>query len=115
MAVEADNTITQVRVDIGELKGILNTVVISHAGLIKDLQSGQDKLRVDLTAVKDNANDAIQKVAQVANTNTANIITLTSDVKDVENKQNSSGTRVLAVIAGIVGAAGLLWNVIGGK
>jgi phosphotransferase system IIA component len=111
----AENNITQVRIDIGELKGILNTVVTTHAEQIRDVKVGQVQLRSDLTAVKDNAVAAIAAVATTASTNSENIKDMRDDIKKVEEKQNATFGKTLMILSPILAAAALLWNIIGGK
>ena len=114
MAESADqNTLTQVRVDISEIKGIMNTIVLSHGEQIRGLNDGQKQLRVDLTAVKDNATKEITAVSVVANAAAENIKDIREDVKSVNEKQNATFGKVLQVVSPIIAAGALIWAVLG--
>lgn len=112
---EGTNDITQVRVDIGEIKGIMNTIVLSHGEQIRGLTDGQKQLRTDLTAVKDNATLAINNVSTVANAASENIKDIREDVKSINDKQNATFGKVLQALSPIIATFALIWAVLGGK
>ena len=135
--VSNSTVLVAIQIQIGEIKGILNTLVTEHARRIGDNETDIRKLRTDLDAVKNEAkkdldvavgkfNDKFSEGSEKGNkllhtlntditTNKNNIAELRSDVVEVKEKQNSSMNRVLAVLASIVAGASLIWNVFGDK
>lgn len=134
----ANNTVlVSMQIQLGEIKGILNTIVTEHARRIGDSENNLRQVRFDLDAVKTEAKkdvgDLATRLTNMATkasedgnkilldlnrditTNKSNISELKGDMTEVKEKQNSSTNRVLAVLAGIVGVASLLWNMIGDK
>lgn len=111
----AENNITQVRIDIGELKGILNTTVVSQGEKINDLSSKQELQRRDMDSVKDILTEKINAVGTIANTNTESIKNIREDVKQVQEKQNATFGKVVQVLSPIFAAFALVWAVLGGK
>lgn len=115
MGTEIDNNYVQIRVDIGELKGILTTVITEHGRRITDQEQIATKLRTDLTAVKDEGNRELSITNTRVTQNTSGIEELKSDMKEVKDKINGSWQKIWTVLAFCVGGAGLIWNILGGK
>lgn len=111
----AENNITQVRIDIGELKGILNTTVVSQGEKINDLGHKHETLRRDVDSVKDILVEKINAVGTVANTNTESIKNIREDVKQVQDKQNGTVGKVTLVLSPIIATFALIWAILGGK
>lgn len=111
----AENNITQVRIDIGELKGILNTTVVSQGEKISDLGHKHETLRRDVDSVKDVLVEKINAVGTIANTNTESIKNIREDVKQVQEKQNATFGKVIQVLSPIFAAFALIWAILGGK
>ncbi|ALY09292.1 membrane protein [Arthrobacter phage Nellie] len=114
VSTESDNY-TQIRVDIGELKGILTTVITEHGRRITDIEQNAVRLRTDLTAVKDEITKEVTSVSTRVTTNSGDISNIREDVKNLFDRAGQSFPRTTAVIALIVAAGGFLWNVFGGK
>lgn len=108
----AENNITQVRIDIGELKGILNTTVVAQGEQIRDLSGKQEMQRRDMDSVKDILIEKIGAVATIANTNTESIRNIRDDMKQVQEKQNATFGKVIQVLSPILAALGFLWGVL---
>jgi hypothetical protein len=109
------NSVTQLRIDIGELKGILNTTVVTQGSQIADLANKQEIQRRDLTSVASNLTEKINTVSNAGSTNTENIKNLREDLKKVEEKQNSSFGKIFMALAAVLSFLSLIWNVVGGK
>lgn len=130
-------TLVAVQVQLGEIKGILTTVVNEHSRRIAESEAFGRQLRIDLTAVNDNAikrtadlkaevntmaetgrkegNLILQELNTKVTTNTNHIHELREDQKEIKEKQNATFGRVMLVLSPIIAAAALLWNVVGGK
>lgn len=113
--MEDNNNLTQLRVDVGEIKGILVTVVAAHAERISKVESENRQLRVDLTAVRNNADASIAALALLVEANKNKIAEVAVDTQEVKDKQNSTAQRTTMVLSPVIAAGALAWNVIGGK
>lgn len=130
-------TLVAVQIQLSEIKGILSTVVGEHSRRITDTESANRQLRIDLTAVKDEGQQALtmainavnqrfndnaekgnavlREVDGKINTNTNNIIDLKADVQEVKDKQNATLGKTVMILSPIIATAALAWNMIGGK
>jgi hypothetical protein len=104
---------TQVRVDIGELKGILNTTVVTHSDKIRDLEQTQEIQRRDMNSVKDTLIEKINVVGTVASTNTNEISNLRDDMRQVQEKQNATFGKVMQVFGPIIAGLALVLSIYG--
>lgn len=133
---EEQNTATLVAVQIalGEIKGILQTIVTEHARRITDNEETVRKLRIDLNAVKDEAArsvadlaDKIQKkwdegtregskaFAEITGTlssHTTTINDLKEDVHSVQDKQHNGLSRAAIVVSPVVSVGALIWSIL---
>ena len=122
-----------VQVQLGEIKGILQTVVTEHARRLGTLDDATKQLRVDLTSVKEEAQRAIaaldlkyqqkwddasrqgierlERMNKEATTAEGRIKENTDDIKEIKDKQNNSWTRTALVLSPIIAVAALLWNI----
>lgn len=134
--VDDDSIVNYIRINeqLGEIKGILNTIVNEHARRLTDLDSETKQLRVDLTAVKEEAGKAITTLsdkiqlkwdAAVAQGNiqlndiTSKIATMQSgiadnrqDIKDIVDKNHGTLGKVTVVISTCVAVLALVWQII---
>ena len=123
----------RVNEQLGEIKGILNTIVAEHARRLTDLDSETKQLRVDLTAVKDEAAKAIVSLSDRIQTKwdeassrgnlelnriTADMATMNSsitenrqDIKDLNDKNHNSLSRVTVVVSTVVAVLALVWQI----
>ena len=108
----AENNITQVRIDIGELKGILNTTVVTHSDKIRGLEQTQEKQRSDMNAVKDVLIEKINVVSTIAETNKNEIGNIRDDVKGIQEKQNGSFGKIAIATSIVLSLIGLFWNIL---
>jgi len=128
MTDSATNTgqITTLISAVAEIKGILNTRVVTQAEDIRDLKQNHGTLRYDLDRVKENAAkdttdakaemvDRINVVAAIGAANTNAIVDIRSDVTKVEDKQNATFGKVVQVLSPIVAVLALIWAVLGGN
>lgn len=123
----------RVNEQLGEIKGILNTIVAEHARRLTDLDSETKQLRVDLTAVKDEAAKAIvslsdriqtkwddatsrgnielNKITSEMATMNSSIIENRQDIKDLNEKNHSSLSRFTVVVSTVVAVLALVWQI----
>lgn len=131
----SNNVLIQMQIQLGEIKGILNTIVTEHARRLTDQESNTRQLRTDLDAVKSEAKkdviDLANKIADTINvakeagnknlstitegitTNRNNIAELRSDITEVKEKANGAWGRVVGILALAISAASVLWQAIG--
>lgn len=129
------NILVALQVQLGEIKGILNTIVTEHARRISDLDAGTRQLRLDLDTVKTDAkkevealNDKLMNMAikgqedgakhltmlnEAIITNRNNIAEVKEDVKELKTKGEASWGKVLGVLALVVAAASAIWQILG--
>jgi len=112
VSTESDNY-TQIRVDIGELKGILTTVITEHGRRITDTEQKVSQLRTDLTAVKEEVTKEVTAVSTRVTTNTGDISNIREDIKTLFDRASQNFPRATAVSALIIALGGFLWNVFG--
>lgn len=93
--------LTQLRVDVGRIEGILTTKVVVQGEEIQKLSNGHNAL-----------NEKINTVNTKAETNTTQINNLQGIVNSIQEKQNGSGGKVALVVSLILSFFGLLWQVI---
>jgi 2-polyprenyl-3-methyl-5-hydroxy-6-metoxy-1,4-benzoquinol methylase len=93
--------LTQLRVDVGRIEGILTTRVVVQGEEIQKLSSGHDAL-----------NEKINTVNTKAETNTTQINNLQGIVNGIQEKQNGSAGKVALVVSLILSFFGLLWQIV---
>ena len=108
-----NDTITGVRIDIARLEGMLTAFLTDGVRRIENGEKVSEKLRTDLTAVKDNCHSEVNAVSTRVTTNTENIKSIVEDIKDIREKQNASFGRVLLILSPIISGVALLWNMLG--
>lgn len=130
-----NRVLVQMQIQLGEIKGILNTIVTEHARRLTDQESSTRQLRNDLDAVKSEAKkdviDLANKIADTINvakeagnknlslvtegitTNRNHIAEIRSDVAEVKEKANGAWGRVVGILALAISAASVLWQAIG--
>ena len=108
-----NDTITGVRIDIARLEGMLTSFLTDGVRRIENGEKVSEKIRTDLTAVKEGCHSDLAVVASKVTINTENIKELREDIKDIREKQNASFGRILLIMSPIISAAALLWNMIG--
>lgn len=99
------NTYTQIRVDIGELKGILTTVVTEHGRRIQDAETEQKQFRTDLTNVKEKAAENVTEVSTRVTSNTEHIRDIRGDVQTINDKMNGSVNRAIQILSPLIATA----------
>lgn len=131
----SNSLLMSMQIQLGEIKGILNTIVTEHARRLSDQESNARQLRNDLDAVKSEAkkdvvdlsnkiNDIISNAKEAGNKNlatvTENIVTnknhiseIRTDVQEIRDKANGSWQRVTGILALIVAAGSVFWQVLG--
>lgn len=131
------STLVAVQIQLGEIKGILQTVVSEHARRLSDLDTSNKQMRIDLTAVKDEGerrvgalNDRIQlkwdqavsdgsskysDVMSVLAEHKSELFNVKQDVKILEDKQHNAWTRVAMVVSPIVAVGSFIYTIIVNK
>lgn len=112
VSTDSDNY-TQIRVDIGELKGILTTVITEHGRRITDTEQKVNQLRTDLTAVKEEVTKEVTSVSTRVTTNSGDISNIREDIKTLFDRASQNFPKTTALIAVVIAAGSLLWNVFG--
>lgn len=129
------NILVALQVQLGEIKGILNTIVSEHARRISDLDAGTRQLRFDLDAVKTEAkkdtealNEKLMQMAIKAGeegakhlthlnegitTNRNNLSELRDDVTELKTHNNATWGKVLGVLGTITAGVALIWQALG--
>lgn len=129
------NILVALQVQLGEIKGILNTIVTEHARRISDLDAGTRQLRLDLDAVKgeakkavDGLNDKLMDMAikgqedgakhlSVINegitTNRNNISQVKEDVTELKGRSDASWGKIVGLLALLASGASVLWQALG--
>lgn len=135
MTPDDSHVLVQMQIQLGEIKGILNTIVTEHARRLADQESNSRQMRMDLDAVKNEANKGIEtlndKLMQMAikgqedgarhlatinegiTTNRNNIAEVKGDVAELKSHNNASWGKVISVVAILVSGAALVWQVLG--
>jgi hypothetical protein len=130
-------TLVAMQVQQGRIESTLNIVVTQHERRIEENSRETRQLRVDLEAVKDNADKKLNVVSEKFNkafeegrekgntvlreldnritTNANNISETREDVKNIWERLNGSTGKAVLIISPLIAAAALLWNVIGSK
>jgi hypothetical protein len=108
-----DNTITGIKVDLARLEGMLAAFLTDGVRRIESGERATEKLRSDLTAVKEECHKDLAAVATLVTVNVENIKELRTDIKDIRDKQNASFGRILLIVSPIISGAALLWNMLG--
>ena len=109
------NTLSQLRVDVGELKGIMNTMVLSHGEQLRSHSQALTQLRTDLTAVKNEANRDLNEVSKVAEATKNNLAAVKEDVGEIKTRQNGAATKVFQVVSPLAAVGALIWSFIVGS
>lgn len=126
-------TLVAMQVQQGRIESTLNIVVTQHERRIEENSRETRQLRVDLDAVKDNANkridalsekheksyrdgsekgnEILRKLDERITNNTNGVTELRDDVNKIWNKLDSSTQRVVLVISPLLSGIGLLWAV----
>lgn len=107
------DTITGVRIDIARLEGLLSGFLTDGVRRIEHNEKSTEKLRTDLTAVKENCHTEVAAVSARVNINAENIREIRDDVKEIRDKQNASFGRIIVVVSPLIAAAALLWSIFG--
>lgn len=130
-----NSVLVQMQIQLGEIKGILNTIVTEHARRLADQESNSRQMRLDLDAVKNEANKGIEtlndKLMQMAikgqedgakhltnlneaiTTNKNHIAEIRGDVTELKSHNSASWGKVMSVVAVLVSVAALIWQVTG--
>lgn len=111
--IEQATSVFQVRLDIAELKGMFTQVIQDHGRRIEEVSKAADSLRVDLTAVKDNAGTAIALTNTAVTQNTSAIADIRGDVADVKAKQDNALAKTAQIFGPIIAVAALFWSILG--
>lgn len=113
--LEDNNNLTQLRVDVGEIKGILVTVVAAHAERLGKVEADDRQMRIDLTAVKNNADMAHSALALLVEANKNKIAEVAVDTQEVKDKQNGATQRTVLILSPFIAIGSLVWNILGGS
>lgn len=130
-----NDVLVGMQIQLGEIKGILNTIVTEHARRISDLDKSHVQMRFDLTAIKTEAKKDVGDLAEKLNnmaikshedggkilqelnkditTNKNNIAELRGDIIEVKDKQNAGFGKVVMILSPILAFVALLWNILG--
>lgn len=109
----SDNTITGIKVDLARLEGILTGFLTDGVRRIAEGERVSEKIRSDLTTVKEDCHKELAVVANLVTVNTENVRDLREDIKDIRDKQNASFGRILLIVSPLISGAALLWNMLG--
>lgn len=131
------SVLVSMQIQLGEIKGILNTIVTEHARRIGDTETAHRQLRFDLDSVKveakkdvadlsDKIYNTISKATEKGNntlhelnrditTNKNNVTELRSDITEVKEKQNAAWGKAVMILSPIAAFGALAWNVLGGR
>lgn len=118
----ADDIVTQVRLDIAELKGMVNVVINEHTRRIAEQETVAKQLRTDLTAVNDNIHQRINTLMEQGNqrggemqqaitTNQANITDIKADIVEIQNRQVGTGLRLASYTSPVISFFALLISI----
>ena len=127
-------TMLNVQVQLGEIKGILQTLVSEHARRLADSEEAARRLRVDLTAVKDESSKALadfmkdvqlrwengtregsKAFAELTGTlsaHTTTIADIKEDVRTVQDKQHNALAKASTVLSPIIAVGALIWSIV---
>jgi len=111
---ESPTDTSTIHVQLGEIKGILSTIVTEHARRITDQESVTRQLRTDLTAVNSELTTKITGVDNKVITNTANIAELQKDVTETRTKQEAALPKAAQIMSPLIAAGSLIWAFIVG-
>lgn len=115
METDQHNILTNVRLDLSEIKGTLNTIVTVHAEQIRNQGEQIKQLRIDLTSVKDEAAREMNSVLSIANRNSENIKDIREDVKTINDRQNAATGKVFQIVSPVAAVGALIWSFIVGS
>lgn len=111
--VTNDNTITGIKVDLARLEGILTAFLTDGVRRIEAGERVSEKLRTDLTSVREDCHRELATSINLVTVNTENIKDLRDDIKDIRDKQNATFGRILVIMSPLIAGAALLWNILG--
>lgn len=112
---ESTQDMGSVYVQLGEIKGILSTIVSEHARRLTDQELISRQMRVDMTAMNTDLSGKINVVDGKTSTNTVHIAELRADLVDANNKSNAALPRTAQILSPIIAAGSLIWAFIIGS
>jgi hypothetical protein len=105
-----------VYVQLGEIKGILSTIVSEHARRLTDQEIISRQMRTDMTAMNTDLSGKINSVDGKTAINATHITELRADMVEANNKANAALPRTAQIMSPIVAVGALIWSfIVGGK
>jgi len=100
---------------LGEIKGIISTLVTEHARRLTDQEIISRQMRTDMTAMNTDLNGKIGAVDGKTAINAAHITELRADMVDANNKANAAMPRTAQILSPVIAIGALVWSFIVGN
>jgi hypothetical protein len=112
---DESGTLIGVQLNIAKIEGMLTQVLTTYSAQIEENKKNTVQLRVDLTAVKDNADRKAGELSTKVTQNTSAIADIRDDIVQVRTKQDASFGKAMLIASPGISILALIWNVVGAK
>jgi histidinol dehydrogenase len=106
------NTVTQVRIDIAKIEGMLTQVILDHSRRIDANDADIKLVRNDLSAVKDNGNSALSALSARVDVSIDNIKDIRTDVSAIQTRLDNALAKSITVLSPIIAIGTLIYTIV---
>jgi esterase/lipase len=106
------NTVTQVRIDIAKIEGMLTQVILDHSRRIEDNAGDIKQVRNDLTAVKDQSNNSVSNLSARVDVSIDNIKDIRSDISSIQLRLDNALAKSAVVLSPIIAIGTLIYTIV---